>query len=113
MFISGRELEQMFFTIIQNVVQAAKGDDLADFSIKCNLADKKLLLFFSDNINSIPYDDPNDIFEPFSSSQGVPTSNSFGLVVLKRLILAYNGVINAEKQDGITTIEISLPVENI
>jgi signal transduction histidine kinase len=113
MFISSRELEQVFFTIFQNAVQAANGQCLADFSIMGYLNDEKLRLVFKDNFNSIPYDDPNDIFEPFSSSEVSPPQNSFGLAVLKRLVLAYNGTINAKRKERITTIEITLPVEKL
>lgn len=113
MFIPLHEIEQVFFGILQNVINAADGIGLADFSIKCNLTGEKLELLFSDNFNSIPYADPNDIFEPFSSSEGVPITNSFGLVVLKRLVLAYDGAITAKKQSGITSIKITLPVQNL
>jgi C4-dicarboxylate-specific signal transduction histidine kinase len=113
MFISSHELEQVFFAIFQNVVHAAEGEDLAEFSIKCNLSKERLVFVFSDNFDSIPYDDPNDIFEPFSSPEGTPTANSFGLAVLKRLVLAYDGTIDAKMKDGITSLEITLPVEKL
>ncbi|MBW8035871.1 MAG: HAMP domain-containing histidine kinase [Planctomycetes bacterium] len=114
MFVSLHELEQVFFTIFQNVVRAADGKEVADFSIKCNLSEEKLEIVFSDNFDSIPYDDPKDIFEPFSLSEGTPSTNSFGFVVLKRLVLAYEGTIDAKRQDdGITTVEITLPVEKL
>ena len=58
-------------------------------------------------------DDSNDIFESFTSSDDITPTNSFGLVVLKRLVLAHNGTIDAKRYDGQTTIEITLPVEEI
>lgn len=113
MFISSHELEQIFFTIIQNVVQAVDGKEFGVFSIECSVGDEMLELAFSDNFDSIPCDDPNDIFESFSTSDATPSPNTFGLVVLKRLVLAYNGSINARRKDGVVTVDIKLPVEKL
>ncbi|MBW8016095.1 MAG: HAMP domain-containing histidine kinase [Planctomycetes bacterium] len=113
MFISSHEMDQFFFAIIQNVVHSAGGNEVGDFSIKCDLTDEKLELVFTDNFGSIPFDNPNEIFEPFSSTADTPSANSFGLVVLKRLVLTYNGTIDAKRQDDLSIIEITLPVEKL
>lgn len=76
----------------------------------CNLSEEQIVFVFSDNFGSIPYDDPKDIFESLALSEGSAT-NSFGLVVLKRLVLAYNGTVDAKRKGGVTTVEITLHIE--
>ncbi|MCF7954785.1 MAG: PAS domain S-box protein [Phycisphaerae bacterium] len=113
MYISSHEMEQVFFAVVQNVVQSATGNEVADFSIKCDQGAKSLRIVFSDNLADTGYDDPNDIFEPFSTAGTISKNNSFGLVVLKRLVLAYNGTIDAKRQDDRNLIEINLPVQEL
>ena len=113
MFISSHEMDQVFFAIVQNVAQSATGNELADFSIQCDLGEKCLRIVFSDNLADTGLSDPNDIFEPFTSTDSISPNNSFGLVVLKRLVMAYNGIIDAKRQDDRNIIEITLPVEKL
>ena len=109
LYISSKELEQIFFVLIQNVVQSADGPNVNDFKMKCYVGDGNLKLQFRDNCGSISYDDPNEAFEPFTKPSGPEKSYSFGLAVIKRLVLAYDGTITARKHGAETIVEISLP----
>lgn len=113
MRISSHEMEQVFFNIVQNVLQSASGDKVGDFSIKCDIIDNSLRIEFSDNLVVAGFENPNDIFEPFSPAGSASQTASLGLVVIKRLVLAYNGNIEARRQDNRNFIEISMPVENL
>ena len=113
MFISSREVEQIVFSILQNVVQSSDGKEVGFLSIHFDLVKDNLKMFFSGSFKGFEYEDPNDLFEPFTSSDSASSGSTFGLVVLKRLVLAYNGSIEARRENNRTTIEIILPVQNL
>jgi signal transduction histidine kinase len=113
LFISKRELEQIFFVLVQNVIQAANGENIAELSINCSVSGGQLHILFSDNCGSIVLNDPNDAFEAFSEPRDASAGYSFGLAIIKRLVLAYDGTIDARRKDADTIVEITLPVKEI
>jgi signal transduction histidine kinase len=110
MFIKVRELEQIFFIVVQNAIQAADGVHYRELKIECAIKDDKLKLRFSGTINDGSVEGGKNIFSiDTDNSRG--ESGDFGLSILKGIVAAYEGTMAVTTSDETgTCIEVALPV---
>jgi signal transduction histidine kinase len=111
--ISQRELEQIFFIMIQNAIEAADGTQPHELRISCRQTDGRIRLTFADNCRGIAPEDISHIFEPFSGlkKQG-GKDMSFELAIVKRIVTAHHGDIQVESQPGKgSTFTLTLPAD--
>ena len=114
MKIPTKQLEQIFFTLIQYVIDTANQDHPNKLLIRSQTDRGKLVLRFVDNCGGIAADKVENIFEPSFKSQGQTWDSSLALAVANRIVKAYDGDIKVESETGRgTTFEISLPAESV
>ena len=114
MRISLRELEQVFFILIQNAIEAADGYSMRELIITCKIDRDAVVLSFSDTCGGMPPEKLKEIFEPYSSTRVDSGSLGLSLAVIKRIVCSYGGDIQAESQPGRgTTFHVRLPIESV
>ena len=108
-----RELEQIFFILIQNAIDVAQDIKKNKLTISCKVEKGQMVLCFLDNCSCIPPEEINNIFEPFFKTKG-DKDTGLGLAIAKRIIEAYQGSITVQSQpDHGTTFYVTLPVEHV
>ncbi len=111
--INETALEQIFFIIIQNAIDAADGKKRHKLIISARPADKKVELQFSDDCCGITPENLEKIFEPFFSTKSNGKGLGLGLEIVRRILVACGGEIRAESQPGKgTTFYLTLPISN-
>jgi PAS domain S-box-containing protein len=114
MSISSRELEQVFFILIQNAIDWADADKRQKLTINCQTQEKKIELIFSDTCGGIEPDKLQYVFEPFFSVQNSTRETGLNLAIARQLVCAHGGDIKAESMTGQgTTFHVTLPVEHV
>ncbi|MDO8302079.1 MAG: PAS domain-containing sensor histidine kinase [Sedimentisphaerales bacterium] len=110
--ISSRELEQIFFIMIQNVIETADGKRTHQLIISCREENGRILLTFADDCGGIAAKNIGQVFEPFSILKTDGKDMGFELAIVKRIVTAYNGDIRVESEYGKeTTFYLTLPIE--
>ncbi|MHC4156974.1 MAG: sensor histidine kinase, partial [Planctomycetota bacterium] len=105
--ISSRELEQVFFILVQNAIDAADSAKKQRLTISCRMRDKEIELLFSD-------DKLQHIFEPFFSAERDASRTGLSLAIAKQLVCNHGGAIVAESRPGQgTTFRVTLPVKKV
>ena len=110
--IGARQLEQIFFILVQNAIDSADADKGQKLTISCHPGDKQVELRFSDTCGGIEPEKLQDIFEPFFTATAGTKDTGLGLAVAKQIICDHGGHITAESRPGTgTTFCVTLPVE--
>ncbi len=111
--ISSHELEQLFFILIQNAIDAANSSLRRHLTISCKCSEQSIEFHFSDTCGGISAEKLEHIFEPFlADSQSGRTG--IGLAMAKQIVTSHGGDMRVESQKGKgTTFVISLPVERV
>jgi signal transduction histidine kinase len=94
------ELEQIFFVLIQNSIQAADGKSLRELKITISKQSGQIHLVFSDTCGGIDEKHFGRIFEPFFTTKSGETGTGLGLCILERIVRRYKGVLNIDNQPG-------------
>ena len=110
--MSSRELEQIFFIMIQNAIEATDGKRIYQLKISCRQENGRIRLTFADDCGGIAAENLGQVFEPFSMFKADSRSMNFELAIVKRLVTAYDGDIRVESEYGKgTTFHLTLPIE--
>jgi two-component system sensor histidine kinase AtoS len=97
--------------LIINACQAITGSGRVDISIEASRRDNSIQISISDNGIGIPSEIIPKIFDPFFTTK--ETGTGLGLALVKKIITAHNGTIEAFSGQGRgTTFIITLPVES-
>jgi PAS domain S-box-containing protein len=113
MAIATRELEQVFFILIQNAIEAANPSKDQQLTISCQIEDKLMRLAFADTCRAIAAEELEYIFDPLSPRATGDNAN-LGLATIKRILPVYGGTIEVESEQGKgTTFYVTLPVERV
>ena len=114
MAITPHELEQVFFILIQNAIDAADVGKQQKLTISCIPGEKEIELCFSDTCGGIEPEELTHVFEPFFVAEPDIKDTGLGLAIAKQIVCAYGGRITAESRPGQgTTFHVTLPVERI
>jgi len=114
MSMTARELEQIFFTLIQNAVDAADPDIKQKLVISGHCSEKQVELRFADTCGGIEPAKLQNVLEPFFVSEPGARKTGFGLAIAKQIVKAHGGDIVVESEPGRgTTFHVTLPAQRI
>jgi PAS domain S-box-containing protein len=111
--IAPRELEQVFYILIQNAIEAANPGKDQQLTISCQIKGNRMSLAFADTCRAITAEKLEYIFDPLSS-RAIGGKANLGLATIKRILPVYGGTIEVESEQGKgTTFYVTLPVERV
>ena len=114
MSMTAREIEKIFFILIQNAIDAADSSKKQKLIISCEFRDKQIELRFADTCGYIEPQRLQHIFEPFFTGEPDAMEKNFDLAIAKEIIRTHDGCITAESQpDQGTTFRVILPVQQV
>lgn len=106
-----RDLEQLFYVLVQNAVEAADGKKRRQLCVAGNKSDDHVELQFSDNCGGIRPEHLDRIFEPFFTTRAARAAPGLGLWIAQRLVSGAGGRVWVESTYGIgSTFFVSLPI---
>ena len=108
----GKEIEQVFFTLAQNAVQAADGSRDHCFRIRGARRAGAVELQFADDCGGIAPEILERIFEPFVTTKPPGEGTGLGLCVVQRIVSQAGGHVKVDSRWGEgTTFFLTLPIE--
>lgn len=106
------EIEQMFFILVQNAIQAGKANKKQWFKISGSAKEDQIALKFSDNCGGIEPDNLDKIFESFFTTKPADQGTGLGLTILQQIVTNYNGSVRVDNEFGQgTTFYVTLPIK--
>jgi signal transduction histidine kinase len=106
---SGSELNQVWTNLIDNAVDAMKGN--GTLSIRTRLENDSVLVEIADNGPGIPPEIRSRIFDPFFTTKGVGEGTGLGLDVVNRIIKNVHGQISVTSAPGDTRFQVRIPID--
>jgi signal transduction histidine kinase len=104
------ELDQVFFALAQNAVQAADGMKDRYLLITGTPQEDRIMLQFQDNCGGIDPAYLPRIFDPFFTTKPSGKGTGLGLCIARRIVYQSGGQISVESQRGQgTTFTVTLP----
>ena len=104
------EIQQVFFNIIRNGIQAMQGKGVLEISTG-HEADG-IWVKIRDTGPGIPDERLKKIFDPFFTSKGPDEGEGLGLYIVQQIVKKYEGTISVESRLGVgTAFTIQFPVE--
>jgi C4-dicarboxylate-specific signal transduction histidine kinase len=111
-WINVTDVEQLFFALIENSIQAADGKKIRQLVISGAVKDKHIELHFSDNCGGIAPENLDKIFEPFFTTKPRGQGTGLGLCIVQDVVSRIGGHVRVESDFGKgTTFIISLPID--
>lgn len=108
----GKEIEQVFFILAQNAVQAADGLRDHCFCIRGARRAGAVELQFADDCGGIAPEILDRLFEPFVTTKPPGEGTGLGLCVVQRLVSQVGGRLKVDSRWGEgTTFFLTLPIE--
>jgi len=112
-FTQEKDLEQVFFSLAQNAIQAADGQKARCLRIIGRRAKDAVELRFADDCGGIEPKYLDRIFEPFFTTKHAGEGTGLGLCVVQRILTQAGGHIRVESRFGEgTTFIVTLPMES-
>jgi PAS domain S-box-containing protein len=106
------DLEQLFFALIENSIQAADGKKARQLAVSGVLIDKHIELRLSDDCGGIAPGNLDKIFEPFFTTKPRGQGTGLGLCIVQDVVSRIGGHVRVESEFGKgTTFIINLPIE--
>lgn len=106
------DLEQLFFALIENAIQAADGKKTRQLVISGAVKDEHIELRLSDNCGGIAPENIDKIFEPFFTTKPRGQGTGLGLCIVQDVVSRIGGHVRVESKFGKgTTFIISVPVD--
>lgn len=108
-----KELEQLFFALIENAIQAAEGKKNRRLTISGDVKNGRVELQFSDNCGGIAPENIEKIFEPFFTTKTQGARTGLGLCIVERIASRTGGKVRIENQPGKgSTFIVTLPIKS-
>ena len=106
------DLEQLFFALFENAIQAADHKKTRQLVVSGAVKDKHIELCFSDDCGGISPENLDKIFEPFFTTKPRGQGTGLGLCIVQDAVSRIGGHVHVESKFGKgTTFIISFPVE--
>ena len=103
------EIQQVFFNIIRNGIQAMQGRGVLEIST--GLEADRIWVKIRDTGPGIPEEKLKKIFDPFFTTKGPDEGEGLGLYIVHQIVKKYEGTINVESRPGEgTAFTIQFPV---
>jgi PAS domain S-box-containing protein len=107
-----KELEQLFFAMTENAIQAADGKKNQRFIIEGAAKDNNIELRFRDNCCGITPENVKKLFDPFFTTRSDEGRTGLGLPIVQRIVSGYGGIIRVRSRLGKgTTFYVTLPIQ--
>jgi signal transduction histidine kinase len=104
------EVEQIFFNIISNSIQAMKEKGKLTLS-SFHIENEKIIVKIQDTGEGVPKEFIARVFDPFFTTKDQGQGTGLGLTVVYQLLIKYDGTIKFDSVQGEgTTVEIHWPV---
>ncbi|OHB63298.1 MAG: hypothetical protein A2Y77_06765 [Planctomycetes bacterium RBG_13_62_9] len=104
------ELDQVFFALAQNAIQAADGDKDCCLRITGTQHENQIVLQFQDDCRGIEPDNLPKIFDPFFTTKPPGTGMGLGLCIVRRIVRQRGGEISVRSARGEgATFTVTLP----
>ena len=105
------EVEQIFFNIFSNSIQAMRNEGDLDIS-SYHIDEENIVVKIRDTGEGVPKEFIDRIFDPFFTTKEQGQGTGLGLTVAYQLIKKYEGTVNIDSVQGEgTTVEIHWPVK--
>jgi hypothetical protein len=106
-----KDLEQLFFALVENAIQAADGKKSRRLIISGDVKDEHIELRFADDCCGIAPKNLDKVFEPFFTTRPIGERTGLGLCVVERIVSGAGGKIRVESKTGKgSTFYITLPI---
>lgn len=106
------DMEQVFFSLVQNAIQAADGKNDHRITISGTVENEHIELRFADDCGGIPPEHLANIFEPFFTTKPVRFGTGLGLPIVQQIVRKNKGQIQVENKPGEgVTFVVHLPIE--
>jgi PAS domain S-box-containing protein len=110
-YLNEKDLEQVFFALMENAIQAADGKNPKRLTISGNVKNGMLELRFADNCKGIPPENLDKIFEPFFTTKPQGEGTGLGLCIIQRILSGYGGKIRVDSKNAKgATFYATLPI---
>jgi signal transduction histidine kinase len=106
---TGGELNQVWFSLIDNALDAIAEPGRIDISARREL--DRVVVRVVDDGPGIPPDDMPQIFDAFFTTKPPGQGTGLGLELTRRLVRRYHGDITVHSRPGLTEFRVSLLVE--
>ena len=106
-----KDLEQLFFSLVENAIQAADGKKSHQLIISGDVKDEHIELRFADDCCGIAPKNLDEIFEPFFTTRPIGERTGMGLCIVERIVSGAGGKIRVESKAGKgSTFFVTLPI---
>jgi len=106
-----KDLERLFFSLVENSIQAADGKKSRQVIISSVVKDEHIELQFSDNCGGIAPENLDRIFEPFFTTKPTGERMGLGLCVVELVVSQLGGKVRVESKLGKgSTFFVTLPI---
>ncbi len=108
-----KDMEQLFFTLLMNAIQAADGTQPRDVYIRGRAEDGLIELWFEDTCGGIDPEHVERIFEPFFTTKATAGGTGLGLCIVEHILARYRAKIEMDNRPGEgVTFKVTLPVSD-
>ncbi len=108
-----KDLEQLFFALTENAIQAADGKKSNRLTISGTVEGEYVELRFIDNCSGIAPENLDKIFDPFFTTGSDDGRTGLGLPIVQRILSECGGKIRAQSKPGKgTTFYVTLPIHS-
>jgi signal transduction histidine kinase len=102
------DIQQVFFNVIRNGIQAITGKGLLE--VTTTFEEGLIRICIRDTGVGIPTELLGKIFDPFFTTKGPDTGEGLGMYIVQQIVKKYDGTISLESQEGKgTTVTIHFP----
>jgi len=111
LYADENDMEQLFFALVHNAIQAAEGKKPCRLVISGAVKDEHVELRFRDNCCGIAREDLNRVFEPFFTTKPAGKGTGLGLCIVRRIVEESGGSVRVESElNQGSTFVLTLPV---
>jgi len=105
-YMNEKDLEQLFFALVQNAIHAADGKKAHNLVIEGGVKSEYIELRFSDDCGGIEQADVDRVFEPFFTTKSAGEGTGLGLCMVQRVAERSGGRVRVENRpgDGVTFV---------
>lgn len=112
-YMNEREIEQLFFILVENAIQAADGGKDRKLCISGSVTKRGIELCFSDNCGGIAPEYLEEIFEPFFTIKPSGQGTGLGLYIAKMIVSRAGGGIRIKSEYGEgSTFLVTFPIND-